>query len=81
MIPYIKGFHLTAKMWRGNRDANGWKLHTPPSTDRPAPSIPDDDDDTTMVHLVRKAVAEVQRAPADGVTPPAPRLHADLLAL
>jgi hypothetical protein len=23
MIPYVKGFHLTAEMWRGNRDADG----------------------------------------------------------
>jgi hypothetical protein len=26
LIPYMKGFHLTAEMWRGNRDAEGWKL-------------------------------------------------------
>eukprot|EP00804_Cyclotella_cryptica_P022761 CCRYP_004987-RA/>CCRYP_004987-RA protein AED:0.44 eAED:0.44 QI:0/-1/0/1/-1/1/1/0/204 len=23
LIPYVKGFHLTAEMWRGNRDADG----------------------------------------------------------
>lgn len=26
MKPYLKGFHLTIEMWRGNRDAEGWKL-------------------------------------------------------
>ena len=26
MIPYLKGFHLTIEMWRGGRDAEGWKL-------------------------------------------------------
>lgn len=26
MIPYLKGFHLTIEMWRGNRDSEGWKL-------------------------------------------------------
>ena len=26
MIPYLKGFHLTIEMWRGNRDEDGWKL-------------------------------------------------------
>ena len=26
MVPYLKGFHLTIKMWRGGRDAEGWKL-------------------------------------------------------
>ena len=25
MIPYLKGFHLTIEMWRGGRDADGWK--------------------------------------------------------
>ncbi len=28
MKPYLKGFHLTIEMWRGNRDAEGWKLPT-----------------------------------------------------
>ena len=23
MVPYLKGFHLTIKMWRGGRDAEG----------------------------------------------------------
>ena len=26
LVPYMKGFHLSADMWRGNRDAEGWKL-------------------------------------------------------
>jgi len=26
MAPYLKGFHLTIVMWRGGRDAEGWKL-------------------------------------------------------
>jgi hypothetical protein len=26
MVPYLKGFHLTIKMRRGGRDAEGWKL-------------------------------------------------------
>ncbi len=26
MIPYLKGFHLIIKMWRGGRDSEGWKL-------------------------------------------------------
>ena len=26
MIPYLKGFHLSIEMWRGGRDAEGWKL-------------------------------------------------------
>ena len=31
MIPYLKGFHLTADHWRGDRDSEGWKL--PPNKD------------------------------------------------
>jgi hypothetical protein len=34
MRPFLKGFHLTLEMWRGNRDAEGWKL--------PESSIPGD---------------------------------------
>ncbi len=26
MVPYLKGFHLTIKMWRGGRDFEGWKV-------------------------------------------------------
>ncbi len=26
MVPYLKGFHLTIKMWRAGQDAEGWKL-------------------------------------------------------
>jgi hypothetical protein len=25
MVLYLKGFHLTTEMWRGGRDAEGWK--------------------------------------------------------
>lgn len=28
LVPYLKGFHLTIEMWRGGRDADGWKLKT-----------------------------------------------------
>ncbi len=26
MIPYLKGFHLMIKIWRGGHDSEGWKL-------------------------------------------------------
>mmetsp|Transcript_20621 Transcript_20621/g.41133 ORF Transcript_20621/g.41133 Transcript_20621/m.41133 type:complete len:189 (+) Transcript_20621:562-1128(+) len=26
MKPFLKGFHLSLEMWRGNRDEEGWKL-------------------------------------------------------
>ena len=28
MKPFLKGFHLSLEMWRGNRDEEGWKLPT-----------------------------------------------------
>jgi hypothetical protein len=27
MKPYLKGFHLSLEMWRGGRDAEGWKVN------------------------------------------------------
>jgi len=32
MVPYLKGFHLAAEMWRGGRDAEGWRLPAPTTT-------------------------------------------------
>lgn len=37
MVPYLKGFHLSADMWRGNRDEEGWKL--PPLKDDDESSV------------------------------------------
>ncbi len=28
MKPYLKGFHLSLEIWRGGRDAEGWKVAT-----------------------------------------------------
>jgi hypothetical protein len=85
MIPYIKGFHLTAEMWRVNRDDEGWKL---PLTERlaldgfPRDTVDEgDDDEATLGHMTRKSTPSVLHAPPSGNTPPAPRLRADLEAL
>ena len=85
MIPYVKGFHLTAEMWRGNRDEEGWKL---PVTERArldrgtgGTVDVDDEDNAALEHIARKSLATVERAPPSGLTPPAPRLRDDLLAL
>ncbi len=44
MIPYMKGFHLTIEMWRGGRDAEGWKLKGDSSVgDEEATSAGDND--------------------------------------
>ena len=84
MIPYLKGFHLTIEMWRGNRDKDGWKLPTTKlaqstTTDRFLGPI--DDEEAEMAFLMRKKVTTTLRAPDTGVTQPAPRLKHDLLAL
>jgi hypothetical protein len=48
MVPYLKGFHLTIEMWRGNRDEDGWKLSSKAlslQTDRDNHLGPIDDDE------------------------------------
>ena len=87
MIPYLKGFHLTAEMWRGNRDADGWKL--PPQKVKEkvlnfaiGEVVEEDEDDAVMRHVVRKQFGvDSPHAPPDGRTIPAPRLIEDLRAL
>lgn len=84
MIPYLKGFHLTIEMWRGNRDADGWKFS---SKELSASLVTDqqlgpvDDEEAEMAYLMRKKVISSIRAPISGKTPPAPRLLDDLKAL
>eukprot|EP00804_Cyclotella_cryptica_P010959 CCRYP_016684-RA/>CCRYP_016684-RA protein AED:0.10 eAED:0.14 QI:0/0/0/1/0.25/0/5/0/1241 len=84
MIPYLKGFHLTIEMWRGNQDAEGWKL---PSKDLANKLTMDqqlgpiDDEEAKLAYLMRKKVESSVRAPVSGKTPPAPRLFTDLQAL
>jgi hypothetical protein len=79
MIPYVKGFHLTAEMWRGNRDEDGWKL--PTTGDETRLIDEEDEDDATLSHMTRRAAANVLHAPPSGFTTPAPRLIHDLEAL
>ncbi|KAL3780370.1 hypothetical protein ACHAWO_009694 [Cyclotella atomus] len=84
MIPYLKGFHLTNEMWRGNRDSEGWKL---PSRVVAAQDKRDglvgtvDDGEAELAYLMRKKTSMMARAPASGTTPIAPRLLADLCVL
>jgi hypothetical protein len=49
MIPYVKGFHLTAEMWRGNRDEDGWKL--PTTGDKTRLIDEEDEDNATLSHM------------------------------
>lgn len=88
MIPYVKGFHLTAEMWQGNCDAEGWKLPQAPSfavldDDMELPLDERNEDEAAARHSLRKACGPEPPpwAPADGLTPLAPRLKEDLAAL
>lgn len=52
MVPYLKGFHLTIEMWRGGRDADGYKL--PPRDDSSVgsdTSLSSLDDTRAMSHI------------------------------
>jgi hypothetical protein len=73
MKPYLKGFHLSLEMWRGGRDAEGWKLGKP---------IEEGDEHQVMVlsPLEEKGMVG-ERGPPSGLTPAVPRLKADLEAL
>ena len=57
MVPYLKGFHLTIEMWRGDRDEDGWPLKSPLS--RSDEVVDDgeicDPDDTLMDYKMEEA--------------------------
>ena len=53
MVPYLKGFHLTIEMWRGGRDADGWKLK--------------EGDDSSVTSLNSLGSLDVTRAGAHGL--------------
>jgi hypothetical protein len=88
MVPYLKGFHLTIEMWRGGRDADGWKRDAdgwklPPKEDDPEDDQYDEDAARVRHRLGLKQGGpdpEVY-APKDGFTTPVPRLVDDVAAL
>ena len=69
MKPYLKGFHLSLEMWRGDRDSEGWKLKMASAKweEEVTELMPED----LLLHA----------GPPSGVTPFVPRLKDDLLAL
>jgi hypothetical protein len=87
MVPYMKGFHLTAEMWRGHQDVDGWKLPASRTLDVLPPvdhaEFRDfDEDEAAVGHAMRKCYGPVRpHAPENGKTTPAPRLLDDLKAL
>jgi hypothetical protein len=97
MVPYLKGFHLTIEMWRGGRDSEGWKLRKafggPVDSGDLDDSRSDAGDSTSLTEEEDEDMAGVNHqigvkrgnegvhAPADGLTPPVPRLRDDVNAL
>ncbi len=79
MVPYLKGFHLTIEMWRGGRDAEGWKL--PASYEDSLEKL--EDKDATWVHnWIRMKQGDANLyALMDGFTAPVLRFKDDLAAL
>lgn len=70
MKPYLKGFHLSLKMWQGGCDCEGWKV------EEVNPMRTDEEDADVMP----EDVGHVD-GPESGLTPFVPRFKQDLLAL
>ena len=96
MVPYLKGFHLTIEMWRGGRDAEGWKLRerdldtvaseqsfdTVGGQEDLGPGRNEDEDMAGINHRIDVKRGKVGvHAPADGLTTPVPRFKDDVAAL
>ena len=84
MIPYLKGFHLSAETWRGNRDKEGYKLKEVEDDSSVVSGVTlgdGEDDDRIRYHLPWDERGTVQHAPANGRTRAVPRLKNDLEAL
>jgi hypothetical protein len=72
MKPYLKGFHLSLEMWRGDRDAEGWKIKDKSTRD------PDDEEDDEEAIL---AGLGTHVGPPSGITCAVPRFRSDLEAI
>ena len=82
MVPYLKGFHLTIEMWRGGRDADGWKSKAEDDgsvVSNGSLATVEDLSLSAANHLL--AAANSVYAPEDGLTMPAPWFKDDIAAL
>jgi hypothetical protein len=82
MVPYLKGFHLTIEMWRGSRDADGWREREADEclVDSFGSLAFGEVSDVAAPKLLL-ASAHMVYAPADGLTTPAPCFAEDIQAL
>ena len=77
MKPYLKGFHLSLEMWRGGRDAEGWKLPTKTcSTNELMDWTVNEEDEEALLAGLGSC-----REPPSGVTCAVPRFRQDLEAI
>jgi hypothetical protein len=80
MVPYLKGFHLTIEMWRGGRDAEGWKLPKL-GVEETEEESEDDDAAQACLDMELDRVATGIHAPKDRLTVAIPRLKDEVEAL
>ncbi len=88
MKPYLKGFHLTLEMWRGNRDSDGWKEKPPPPQKKADEGAGHDGYESLediKLSLLADSLCEEEDThtdgPSSGLTPVAPRFKSDLEAI
>jgi len=88
MKPYLKGFHLTLEMWRGNRDSDGWKEKPPPPQKKADEGAGHDGYESLediKLGLLADSLCEEEDThtdgPSSGLTPVVPRFKSDLEAI
>lgn len=80
MKPYLKGFHLSLDLWRGDRDAEGWTVKRANATDDNENLPSQDEDEEEEGRSVNKRFVS-STGPPSGVTQAAPRFITDLESL
>jgi hypothetical protein len=82
MIPYLKGFHLTIEMWRGDRDSEGWRTRDDLSVGSIEVDQAEDEDVAGGSHQIRKHAGMGNiHAPEEDMTTPVQRFKDNLAAL
>jgi len=91
MKPYLKGFHLTLEMWRGDRNAERWKDRTrEPRRENITKETTDNETEPEVIddikmRLLASTLCEEEDlrtdGPSSGFTPVAPRFKSDLEAI
>jgi hypothetical protein len=67
MIPYLKGFHLTASSWLDGRDSEGWKVSGPASAEANGMDEAEEEDDCSNASWDSLGSLDITRAGAQGL--------------